>query len=541
MRRVNQRHPSQSGASRPAGALLLLSLGLWAGLVLGAGPASASRLAIVARGIGPGSDKATALVGHFTSAAFASDDRYEVINTAVALGNPRRDQALRQFQIAEDLMQKARQNYEGLDLDAAEKSLKSALSRYERWAPYLGDLKKLSDALMLLGAVYILKGDERRGSSALEQAISIFPGAEPDPRVFNPAMRVQFGQAGARLAAEATGTLFIATSPSYASVFVDGRFAGVSPLPVDGLPPGRHIVRVERPGYLPWGKPVEVASHAESHESAPLRPTAHLEQFDAKADRAVQALDAEKDDERAVSLRALTELLESDTVFFVRVRLDGERVRIEGDLFDPKADKKERRGEHVFAYDTRTETYEREVQIFLREAFGLGDAPQGKKKNPTDAGVDKPAEAEGKTLVHAGGRRGCGMVSCPTMKKIITGSLIGAGGVFGAVGGVQWALARKDHTVWRKTPQTASNQVGLRNKGYSAALTGDILVPLGVASILAGALVATLWHPAISAEDVADRLPVTPTRKGRSVHSDGLSFQFDASPGGASLGGTWQF
>ena len=51
-------------------------------------------------------------------------------------------------------------------------------------------------------------------------------------------------------ASEAAGSLFIESEPAGASVYIDGRLAGETPLTVETLRPGVHRVRLVRLGYL---------------------------------------------------------------------------------------------------------------------------------------------------------------------------------------------------------------------------------------------------------------------------------------------------
>ncbi len=51
-------------------------------------------------------------------------------------------------------------------------------------------------------------------------------------------------------ASEAVGSLFIESEPAGASVYIDGRLAGETPLTVETLRPGEHRVRLVRLGYL---------------------------------------------------------------------------------------------------------------------------------------------------------------------------------------------------------------------------------------------------------------------------------------------------
>jgi hypothetical protein len=244
--------PNASLFSRRLGLTAWATTATWM-ILLGTAQA-APKIATLSHGAGPGADKAAALVGHYTRQAFSQDERFELVPVGQVLGNAERDRALRNFSEAEQAASRARDAYDQLDLDGAESGCKLALSRYERFAAYVDDFKKVAETMMLLGAVFILRGDERQGTQSLEQALNVYPQSEPDPRVFNPAMRAQFSQVSARLATRSGGTLSIATTPGYAEVFVDGHFVGVSPVALENVTEGRHYIRLSRDGYKPAGK-----------------------------------------------------------------------------------------------------------------------------------------------------------------------------------------------------------------------------------------------------------------------------------------------
>src|SRR5438034_5036725 len=60
--------------------------------------------------------------------------------------------------------------------------------------------------------------------------------------------------------AAAAGTVTVTTDPPDAAVYVDGRFAGRSPVTVDRVQPGDHRVRVVKDGYLEHGRIVAVSA-----------------------------------------------------------------------------------------------------------------------------------------------------------------------------------------------------------------------------------------------------------------------------------------
>jgi len=60
--------------------------------------------------------------------------------------------------------------------------------------------------------------------------------------------------------AESAGTLTVVSEPAGAAVFVDGQFAGHTPIDVKDLVPGDHRVRLVKDGFLENGRIVNVAA-----------------------------------------------------------------------------------------------------------------------------------------------------------------------------------------------------------------------------------------------------------------------------------------
>jgi hypothetical protein len=86
-----------------------------------------------------------------------------------------------------------------------------------------------------------------------------------------PAERVARGSAPAGPAAvEATGSLVVESRPAGATVVVDGRSVGVTPVTITPVTPGRHSVRLERAGYRPWVTTIDVQAGARARVAASM-------------------------------------------------------------------------------------------------------------------------------------------------------------------------------------------------------------------------------------------------------------------------------
>jgi serine/threonine-protein kinase len=71
-------------------------------------------------------------------------------------------------------------------------------------------------------------------------------------------------------AGRTAGALVVDSRPTAANVFVDGKLVGTTPLLVDSVDPGTHVVRMERDGYGPWSTSVRVAPGERLRVSASL-------------------------------------------------------------------------------------------------------------------------------------------------------------------------------------------------------------------------------------------------------------------------------
>jgi hypothetical protein len=79
-----------------------------------------------------------------------------------------------------------------------------------------------------------------------------------------------------------TGSLIINTTPTGASVMVDGRDAGLSPVTLAGLAPGNHTIAITRDGYTPVTRQVEIIAGTAVPVTVVLTPSSPLPAFPMK-------------------------------------------------------------------------------------------------------------------------------------------------------------------------------------------------------------------------------------------------------------------
>ena len=451
--------------------------------------AAATKIAAVVRGAGAGSDKAAGFVSHSLRQALSEDGRYEVVDNAEPLGavSPEVDKA---FAEAKDLVVKAMGAYELLELDAAAGYLTTALQTYERNAAFVTDIKAVADTLMLLGAVYILRGEEKQGAERLAQATTVLPTIEPDPRVFNPSMRQVFQKAAEQLARRPRGALSLTSSPSYAEIYVDGIFRGVTPAVVEQLAPGRHYVRLVRDGYRSYGDLATVVAGRELAVNGTMKPAKLFDEYEAAVGDVLKEMRAAGADDDEIDDAALDpgEMLGAEHLFVAEVRLDADRVQILATQYDLKAKRRLKTATHAFTYDVRGEVFEREIGDLLRTQFG--ETTLARRTSPLAGG------AAGQALGIGAGS--CFGMSCDRFKRIALIGGAGGGAALTVIGSILYILAAGDNSEYRKMVQKDPRTATVLRSGKTKALIGDILVPLGVMIGAVGVSAYFLYQPAVA-------------------------------------------
>lgn len=453
-------------------------------LSLLARPLAAGRLGVVARPAAAGSDRAATSVLHALTQQLQGDKRHELALPEVTLGGSQREAAERAFVVAGELMDRAAAAYEELELDAAVELLQTAIAKYEQHAAYLPATGDVVRGCIRLAAMRMLRDEASDARDVLRRAFALEPNAEPDARMYNPAMRTTFHEVRAALTQQPKGSLALASTPSYAEVYLDGRFVGVSPVSVSEVVAGRHFVRLVKDGYVATGQMVDVRGGQQTNATLRLSPTKRFDDFDTLADQAVVHgnLDA---------IEQLGVLLNLDLLVMAKVSLDGERVELRSTLYDLNARKQ--LGQHVqsFGYSLEPSGYDDVIRDHLQRLLQGLAAPAARAPDGPSHAATQPAG-------------GCEGADCRRSKTIAVALSLTGGVIAMGVGGVLWGLAKGDNDAYRATAQVSAESGELLSAGQTKALVGDILFGVGTVAIAAGAILILTWEPASSpSTDVA--------------------------------------
>jgi hypothetical protein len=176
------------------------------------------------------------------------------------------------FQRAEKGFEDGRASFEARRYDQAERKLRTTLKEYGRSVVLLRACDHYCDALAMYAATLHARGDVEEAKLMTLDLLALSPTYDLSTKKFTKEF-IQF-RAGVATAAPAQlrGLAVVRTRPGGARVYVDGEMRGYTPLSIGPLPMGKHLLRLERPGYRQRGELVEITPE-EQQVTADLVPT----------------------------------------------------------------------------------------------------------------------------------------------------------------------------------------------------------------------------------------------------------------------------
>ncbi len=160
--------------------------------------------------------------------------------------------ALALIERARERLAAGRQAYLNLELEEAITQLEGAVADFDAAAAALEDPGDLGTALLFLGASHAFNGQRRQATEVFRRLHTQMPHIRPDPDTFNPDVVQMYEGAAPPDARNPGGAITVESNPPGAIAYVDFLARGRTPITVDGLTGGDHVVRVSRPGATPF-------------------------------------------------------------------------------------------------------------------------------------------------------------------------------------------------------------------------------------------------------------------------------------------------
>lgn len=378
--------------------------------------------------------------------------------------------------------------WEALALDDAIARLGQAVSLYQKTGPLLDDLGELRRALEHLGASLVLRGSAAEGESLFVELLTLDPGHELEG--FPPAVEGVFDRAAARVDALRTGSVELFSNPPQAAVFVDGRFEGVTPMVLDEVLAGRHLLRLEKLGYVLHAAPLEVTAGKTVTLQARLRSLGRGAELRDRARRAERETRETPNASMGGQARELARLLKADTLILVSCTQSRRDATFVTAVFEASSGL--RRATERTVLSTDTPDYAENLARYLDRVLAAASDPT------TSLGSDTgEASKDGTRPFGLGGestpppRLSAQGQARATPPEILVGwTLVGVGGVALLTGAGFGVAAQITHDDFRNTPQGSPELSDLQDQGRTYSNLADgLLIGGGVLALGGAALV----------------------------------------------------
>ena len=201
--------------------------------------------------------------------------RLEMKDLDVRLAEFAQEMPLDQVDLARAALQEGKQSIFKLDLDAALNQLADAVDQLIAVLPYIKK-QELADAMSLLAVAQHQKSGPKVALSTLRRLFVWRPTYQPNPAEVPPAVMESVDLAKQQVSALGRGTVNVTSEPPGAQVFVDGEFAGVTPVSVPDLALGEHFVTYKKLGYKRGLRIAQVTSHGAQISAKLVRSEKYL-------------------------------------------------------------------------------------------------------------------------------------------------------------------------------------------------------------------------------------------------------------------------
>jgi hypothetical protein len=313
-----------------------LALVLLPTLALAAPPAASRRITSLIVPLDATAEASGPKMESYMNEALAQFQGYTVRKGEDLFGLPPDEEAQAALKRGELGYKESLAAFDKQDYEDAERKARATLKELQKAAAAMTtSCNPLCDATALYAAVMHQRGDGEEAKLALLDLMALNPDYQLDTRRFSREFIALRTQVSTSVNAALRGGATVKSRPAGARVFIDNEFKGYTPVTVPTLAVGKHLLRLERPGFRQYGQLLE-ASPDDVEVSAALEPTEAYKAYDAKLDALATEVSRGKGASPAVSGLGKTLGLERGLVGTVRDQPDSNTTELVLGLFDLK-------------------------------------------------------------------------------------------------------------------------------------------------------------------------------------------------------------
>ncbi len=294
---------------------------------------SEKRVAALILPMDKASEALTLKVEAFANEALGEFAGFTVRTSDDLFGIAADEEAVASLKRAETGFKESKAAFDERNSEGAERKLRATIKEYGKAVGAMKTCGNLCDAVAMFGSVLQARGDVEEAKIAILDLLALSPSFELDRKRYPQNFLALKAQVATSRNAQLRGSVTVKTKPAGARVFLNGELQGYSPTTLQTLPIGKHLVKIERPGFKQLGLMVEVTPEDQDITSE-LTATSGYKAFDALMDRlAGEALK----DKGGQTMTSVSNSLKLDRAVIGVLKEAGESTELTMAYFDLKS------------------------------------------------------------------------------------------------------------------------------------------------------------------------------------------------------------
>ncbi|WP_224369401.1 PEGA domain-containing protein [Hyalangium versicolor] len=261
-----------------------LVLVLLPAVALAAPPPTARRISALLIPMDQGAEGSTVKLETFMNEALEQFSGFTVKKPEELFGMPADDEAQASLKRGSKGLEESLAAYEAKEYDDAERKLRATLKELQGAVGAMRSCTELCEATALYAAVLSQRGDTEEARLNLIDLMALNPTFELNTKRYNKDFIALRAQVATSRTSVLRGSATVKSKPAGARVYVDGEFQGYTPVTVGPMQVGKHLLRLDRPGFQQSGQLLEVTPD-DVEVNAELKPTSNYKKYDSQLDK----------------------------------------------------------------------------------------------------------------------------------------------------------------------------------------------------------------------------------------------------------------
>lgn len=253
-------------------------------VALAAPPPTARRISALLIPMDQGAEASTVKLETFMNEALEQFSGFEVKKPEMLFGMPADEEAQASLKRGSKGLEESVAAYDAKDYEDAERKLRATLKEFQGAVGAMSACAELCEATALYSAVLTQRGDTEEAKLTLIDLMALNPTFELNPKRYNRDVIALRASVATSRTSVMRGSANVKSRPAGARVYVDGEFQGYTPLTVGPMQVGKHMLRLDRPGFRQHGELMEVTPD-DVEITAELTPTNNYKKYDAQVDK----------------------------------------------------------------------------------------------------------------------------------------------------------------------------------------------------------------------------------------------------------------